>query len=66
MDIWVKDIIGLTLALDSLLAVGIVGWSCWAAWTYDYMIEPKEYIYRNYNYEIKAINEEVKNEPTSN
>ncbi len=64
MDTWVKDIIGLILALDSLLMVGVVGWCSWAAWTYEYMIEPKEYVYKNYNYTI-TDGVAVKDEPTS-
>lgn len=63
MDTWVKDIIGLTLAFDSILIVGIAGWSIWLGTMYD---NTREYIYKNYNYDFKGTLEEVKNEPASN
>jgi hypothetical protein len=62
MDTWVKDVIGLTFAFDSVCAIGIIGWCAWASYVYEHA---NEYIYKNYNYTMKD-GVEVKDESTSN
>jgi hypothetical protein len=54
MEVWVHNIIGLTLAFDMVAAACIVGFCAWATWRYDYAPVEHIHVYKSYNYNYKG------------